>query len=151
MTIRIYVSVIIFIKLSQGCREYFSRFINLLDLFLLMLNLFTIFMYMKFHNTAQELEDISFALLIFVRNSSQFLRLIVLIKNQQAVSVYIIYIQKNVEEIINFNTLFEEKKFEILSNKKNENEAILFVEDENKKKDEIKFTNYNYDHHDFKI
>jgi hypothetical protein len=57
-----------------------------------MLNLFTIFMYMKFHNTAQELEDISFALLIFVRNSSQFLRLIVLIKNQQAVSVYIIYI-----------------------------------------------------------
>jgi hypothetical protein len=42
---------------------------------------------MKFHNAAQEIEDISFALLIFIRNSSQLLRLYVLIKNQQAISV----------------------------------------------------------------
>jgi hypothetical protein len=47
----------------------------------------TIFLYMEFHNTAQELEDISFALLLLIRNSSQFLRLIVLVKNHKAVSV----------------------------------------------------------------
>lgn len=57
---------------------------------------------MKFHNAAQEIEDISFALLIFIRNSSQLLRLYVLIKNQQAISVRFIY--KN-----NFQLLFIEK------------------------------------------
>ena len=54
----------------------------------------TIFLYMEFHNTAQEIEDISFALLLLIRNSSQLLRLIVLIKNQQAVSVYSINLEK---------------------------------------------------------
>jgi hypothetical protein len=49
--------------------------------------MFTIFMYLKTHNTAQEVEDISFALLILLRNSSQLLRLFVLIKNQQLVTV----------------------------------------------------------------
>jgi hypothetical protein len=58
-----------------------------LDVFLIFLNFFTIFMYLKFHNTAQEIEDISFALLIFIRNSSQLLRLVVLIKNQKTISV----------------------------------------------------------------
>lgn len=57
---------------------------------------------MKFHNAAQEIEDISFALLIFIRNSSQLLRLYVLIKNQQAISVRFIY--EN-----NFQLLFIEK------------------------------------------
>ena len=64
-------------------------------------------MYMKFHNTAQEIEDISFALLIFISNSSQLLRLFVLVKNQKIIS-------KNVQEIINLNILFDQKKFEVL-------------------------------------
>jgi hypothetical protein len=42
---------------------------------------------MKFHNFAQQIEDISFALLIFIRNSSQLLRLVVLLKNEKQVRV----------------------------------------------------------------
>jgi hypothetical protein len=53
---------------------------------------------MKFHNAAQEIEDISFALLIFIRNSSQLLRLYVLIKNQQTISVRSKY--ENIFQII---------------------------------------------------
>lgn len=107
-----------------------------MDLFLISLNFFTIIMYMKFHNTAQEIEDVSFALLIFIRNSSQLLRLVVLIKNQKTVKVInIVIFQKNVNDIINFNTLFEEKKFENLSLKKEKsNEVISFVDDDITKK-----------------
>lgn len=76
--IRIYVA---------GCRAYFTKVINYIDLFLILLSFFTIFMYLKFHNTAQEIEDISFALLIFIRNSSQLLRLFVLIRNQLTIAV----------------------------------------------------------------
>jgi hypothetical protein len=80
--IRIYVT---------GCKAYFSKMINYIDLFLIMLSFFTIFMYLKFHNTAQEIEDISFALLIFIRNFSQLLRLYVLIRNQSTIAVKILF------------------------------------------------------------
>jgi hypothetical protein len=86
MLIRIYVTVYNHLS-RKGCRDYFRKLLNFLDLFLVLLNIFTIFMYLKFHNTAQEVEDISFALLILMRNSSQLLRLFVLIKNQQDVTV----------------------------------------------------------------
>jgi hypothetical protein len=69
--------------------NYFKKIINLLDLFLILLNVLTILLYIKYHNKAQEIEDISFAFLIFFRNSSQLLRLIVLIKNQKSISVRI--------------------------------------------------------------
>ena len=76
-----------FFKLSQGCFKYFRKVINILDVFLISLNFFTILMYLKYHTTAQEIEDISFAFLIFLRNFSQLLRLVVLIKNQKSISV----------------------------------------------------------------
>lgn len=44
-------------------------------------------MYLKIQDISQKIEDISFALLIMIRNSSQFLRLLVLMKNQQEVRV----------------------------------------------------------------
>ncbi len=53
--------------------------------------MFTVFMYLKFHGAAAEIEEISFLLLIFIRNSSQLLRLIVLIKNQKNIAVRILF------------------------------------------------------------
>jgi hypothetical protein len=47
---------------------------------------------MESHGYKQELEELSFALLLAIRNSSQLLRLFVLIKNQKTVSVSIIMI-----------------------------------------------------------
>ncbi len=49
---------------------------------------------MEFHNTAEEIEDISIALLIFIRNSSQLLRLFVLVKNQKSVKVNISHLRR---------------------------------------------------------
>jgi hypothetical protein len=54
-----------------------------------------------------------------------------------------------VEEIINFNVLFEEKKFQNLKIKKTTSGAISFVDDEvNKNGVGINFTNLNYDNND---
>ena len=46
-------------------------------------------MYLEFHGAAEEIEEISLLLLIFIRNSSQLLRLIVLIKNHKNIAVSI--------------------------------------------------------------
>lgn len=53
----------------------------------MILSIVTIIMYLKIQDISQKIEDISFALLIMIRNSSQFLRLLVLMKNQQEVRV----------------------------------------------------------------
>lgn len=45
--------------------------------------------------------------------------------------IFNFYLQKNVEEVINLNILFEEKKFEILSMKnKSSSHAISFVDED---------------------
>ncbi len=46
-------------------------------------------MHLKFKGAIEEVEDMSFALLIFIRNTSQLLRLVVLLKNQNEVRVRI--------------------------------------------------------------
>jgi len=52
-----------------------------------MMNIVSIALYIAFHNIIQEIEDITLAFLIILRNGSQLLRLIVLIKNQKTVKV----------------------------------------------------------------
>lgn len=51
------------------------------------MNIVSIALYIAFHNIIQEIEDISLAFLIILRNGSQLLRLIVLLKNQKTVKV----------------------------------------------------------------
>lgn len=124
--------------------KYFKRLINIIDVLLIVLNIFTITIYLEYHNKAQEIEDISFAFLIFFRNFSQLLRLFVLIKNQKSIS-------KNIEEVINLNVLFEEKKIEIMTEPhKYHNEVISFVNDEVSTTHSKYGGNFrNNEHHDF--
>lgn len=51
------------------------------------MNIISISIYIVYHNLLQEIEDITLAFLIMLRNGSQLLRLIVLIKNQKTVKV----------------------------------------------------------------
>jgi len=51
------------------------------------MNILTITMYLKMHTLAQDLEEISFVLLIIIRNSSQLLRLCVLCKKHKRIKV----------------------------------------------------------------
>jgi len=90
MIIRIYVTVIFSTYYSQGFKKYFRKCLNWLDALLMILSLFTIILYLKLQDLTQQIEDISFALLIFIRNSSQLLRLVVLLKNEKEVRVILI-------------------------------------------------------------
>lgn len=93
------------------------------------------------YNTIQQVEDLTFAFIIFLRNLSQLVRLYLLIKSQHIV-------QKNVQEIIDLNSIYEEKKLESLQmqNIKYENNKYSFFEDEEDKKPKIsKISNTNYD------
>ena len=51
------------------------------------MNIVTIVLYINFHSIAQEVEDITFALLIVIRNFSQFFRMYVMFKKQRRVKV----------------------------------------------------------------
>ena len=63
------------------------NYLNILDILLISLNIISISLYIKYHDSLQEIEDITLAVLIIIRNASQLLRLIVLIKNQKSVKV----------------------------------------------------------------
>ena len=72
---------------SEGCKNHFSNCLNVLDIILILLNITSIALYIVYHNLLQEIEDVTLAFLIILRNGSQLLRLIVLIKNQKTVKV----------------------------------------------------------------
>ena len=52
------------------------------------MNISTIVLYIVYHSFLQELEEFTLAILFLVRNTSQLLRLIILIKNQKTVKVF---------------------------------------------------------------
>jgi len=72
---------------SEGCKNHFSNWLNILDIMLIIMNFISISLYIIYHNLLQEIEDVTLAFLIILRNGSQLLRLIVLIKNQKTVKV----------------------------------------------------------------
>lgn len=74
---------------SEGCKNHFSNCLNILDILLILMNVTSIALYIAYHNLLQEIEDVTLAFLIILRNGSQMLRLIVLIKNQKTVKVNI--------------------------------------------------------------
>lgn len=84
---------------------------------------------MKFHTTAQEIEDVSFALLIFVRNSSQLLRLIVLLKNQKAVRVSgFLKLRITLEKLQDFRPLWKATNFRFgLKRQKKTNQSLWLM------------------------
>lgn len=86
MFIRVYVNVNIYLY-SEGCKNHFSNCLNIMDIVLILLNITSIALYIAYHNLLQEIEDVTLAFLIILRNGSQLLRLIVLIKNQKTVKV----------------------------------------------------------------
>lgn len=53
------------------------------------MNISSIILYIIYNNILGDVEDVTLAFLIILRNGSQLLRLIVLIKNQKTVQVFI--------------------------------------------------------------
>lgn len=73
--------------ISEGREYYFSKFTNIFDIIIVILNLISIFLYFEFHSLSAKLEEISVLLLIIIRNSIQLLRVFVFYKNHKYVKV----------------------------------------------------------------
>ena len=105
--------------MNKGSKNYFSSIINYLDLLVILGSLFTILIYFKVHSILEEIEDISFAFTLLLRNFSQLLRLIVLMKNRNS-------IRRNIDESKSFSHNITK---EFISLEKTKNETLSFMDD----------------------
>ena len=108
--------------LSEGREAYFSKFSNILDILIVIMNIIALFLYFEFHSLSEELEDISVLLLIAVRNLIQLIRVVTFYKNQKEIRV-------NIKERVNFQKHIQEMKYQSLrlNSNTNQNNASSYI------------------------
>ena len=95
--------------ISDGPKEFFSIKLNIIDVFLIVMSILSIILFLKyyFYSTIGEIEDLTIGSLLLLRNITQFIRILVLIKNQK-------HIKETIKDDKCFNKLIHQNKIEMM-------------------------------------